>query len=142
MKIISLENNQCILRFNKNEELITSFTEFCKNHKIRAAFFSAIGSASEVNLSYYNQESTAYEDHLISENMEIVNVSGNIALLENKLIIHAHGIFAKKDLSTIGGHIKSLIISATCEVFLTKLTEDLLREYDESTGLKLLKANS
>ena len=63
---------------------------------------------------------------------------GNIALMNNEIIVHTHGVFGRQDLSTIGGHIKKLIVSATCEITLTTFEKDFTRSFDEKTGLNLL----
>jgi predicted DNA-binding protein with PD1-like motif len=95
--------------------------------------------AEKMTLSYYNLSEKKYEDTIIEEDLEITSVIGNIAWLDETAIIHAHGTFGNKNLEVIGGHIKSLIISATGEVFLQQVQTKLIREYNEETGLNLLK---
>lgn len=138
MKILFSHNNNYALRFDKGEEVISLLTEFARENNISFASFTLIGASKEVTLSYYNLETKSYEDKTISEDMEILSVIGNIAIKENAPFIHAHGVFGRRDLSPIGGHIKSLTISATGEMFLTLYPKAISREYDEETGLFLL----
>jgi predicted DNA-binding protein with PD1-like motif len=59
--------------------------------------------------------------------------------MDNKTVIHAHGVFADREYQTVGGHVKELIVSATSEVHLTKLVGEIKRAYDATTGLNLMK---
>lgn len=139
MKVILKDNRHYILRFDKDEDIIEELISFATEHHIAAGTFSAIGASTEVTLAYYHLESKTYEDHVLSEDMEIVSVTGNIGTMNNKPIIHAHGVFANRELTSFGGHIKKLVVSATCEVFLIKLEGKLNRMFDEETGLNLLQ---
>ncbi len=139
MKRILSDGNIHIVRLDRNEELLTSLTEYIAQSDITSGFFSAIGSATEAILSYYNLKSKAFEDHTISEDLEIISITGNISSLNNLPVIHAHGVLSKKDLSTLGGHIKKLVISATCEINLYKLHIPMKRQMDQETKLNLLK---
>lgn len=138
MHVILQEKEKYILRFDLEEEVVGGLIEFAQVEKIDAAHFTAIGASGEILLSSYNLESKQYEDRSIQEDLEITGMVGNIALMENKLIIHAHGTFSRKDFSVIGGHVKKLIVSATCEVHLTRLSGKMERVYNEQTGLNLL----
>jgi len=104
-----------------------------------AGSINAIGSAKKITLSFFNFEKHEFEDHYLSENLEIVSLNGNLAMLDEKLTIHIHGTFSKNDLSVIGGHVKELVISATCEVLLIPFEIKLLRAKDDMTGLNLLQ---
>lgn len=48
-------------------------------------------------------------------------------------------LFSDKDMQTVAGHVNTMKVSAACEVFLIKLDGKIEREFDETTGLKLLK---
>ena len=139
MKIIAQDNNTLLIRFDKDEDVIERLIQFAKKENLPGATFTIIGAAKKVTLSYYNLSQKQYEDHSYEEDMEITTVSGNISWMEDDVIIHAHGTFSNQKLEVIGGHLKSLIISATGEVVLQKIATTLTREFDEETGLNLLR---
>lgn len=139
MKQIIHMQNTLILRFDLGDDVIALLNEYAIQNAISAATFSGIGAAQEVTVSYYHLDTKTYDDHQISEPVEITSLSGNIALLNDKPTIHAHGTFAKSDLSVIGGHVKKLVVSATCEIMLTVLETPVNRAPDEATGLNLLQ---
>lgn len=139
MKVVASYKTESLIRFDRDEEVISSLVGYCKKEKIYAGYFTAIGAASEVIVSFYNLKSKKYQDKTFKEEVEIVSVTGNIARVGKELRIHAHGSFAKDDYSMFGGHLQKLVVSATCEVHLTKLKGKMMREFDEETGLFLLK---
>ena len=138
MKTIVNQSNILFLRFDQGEEVIELLQRFCRENSITSGSFHALGACGELLLSYYNLETKTYEDKTIKEDLEIASMVGNIALMNNEIIVHTHGVFGRQDLSTIGGHIKKLIVSATCEITLTTFEKDFTRSYDEKTGLNLL----
>lgn len=138
MKLIHTQNNIHFLRFDASENVIELLQRFCQENQISSGSFHALGACGELILSYYNLETKTYEDTTLTEDLEIASMVGNIAMMNNEIIIHTHGVFGREDLSTVGGHIKKLIVSATCEVTLTTFEKELTRTYDEKTGLNLL----
>ena len=121
-----------------DEEVIGGIIAFCKERGIAGAHFSVIGACKELTLAYYDLAEKRYLDHEILEDSEIVSVTGNIGLLNSDIVIHAHGVFGKRNLETVGGHIKKLVVSATGEVALTAFSGAITRAYDPSTGLNLI----
>ena len=60
--------------------------------------------------------------------------------LDENTAIHCHGAFSDYNYATFAGHVKEIIVSATCEIHLTKLEGTLKRGHDTKTGLNLIKA--
>jgi|SRR3989338_5662915 len=127
-----------ILRFDENEDVLGGILEFAGKHKIESAWLSAIGSSKEIELGFYHLDKKEYANKVFSETLELVELSGILALTEEKQTLHLHGSFSRPDYSTIGGHVQRLIANATVEVFIHKLNEPLTRKKDPETGLKLL----
>lgn len=139
MKQILQDNNSLILRFDVGEDVIAGLISLCSQQTITAAHFTGLGACGSVTLSYYDLTDKKYLDRTFDKELEIVSLTGNVARLKEKTAIHAHGVFADKDYATVGGHVKELIVSATCEIHLTTLKGKMERGYDEKTGLNLLK---
>ncbi len=139
MKAILKDNNKYILRFDSGDEVISGIENFAQEQGKKAGFFKGIGASNKAVLAYYNLDDKKYQDKSINERMEIVSLTGNVALFENKPIVHAHGILSDEKYNTIAGHVKKLVVSATCEVFLEALDSEIKRGYDENTGLNLMK---
>lgn len=138
MKIVLQDNRRFVLRFDKGEEFFSVLTEFLKQNQISAASFTGIGTVSEVELGYYNAYLKQYRKKPVLENLEIVSLIGNTAMVESNPVIHCHGSFSRTDFSVVGGHVFKLTVLATCEIFLIKLDGEMKREDNAEFGLKLL----
>ncbi|MCH7604475.1 DNA-binding protein [Patescibacteria group bacterium] len=137
MKLVLKDNRTYILRIDKGEDVIEEVTKFCNAETIQAGFFRAIGAASEITISWYNVHKKEYTDRHIQEDLEIISVTGNVAMLKGKSYVHAHGCLSNEAMEPVAGHIKQLRVAATCEVVLEALQGTVEREYSEEIGLNL-----
>jgi hypothetical protein len=138
MRIILKNKKGYVIRFDYAEDIIRGLKKFCMQNKISAGYFFGIGAAQKVTLSFYNLAKKKYQDKTIKKDLEIVSLAGNIAKLDNDLMIHAHAVLADSKMQTIGGHVKELEISATCEICLIPFAKKIVRKLDEKTGLNLM----
>ena len=139
MKLVFKGKQDFILRFDSGDEVISGIAAFCKKEDIRAASFTAIGASERIVFSYYKLHEKAYQDREVEERLEIISLAGNVALLEGEPVVHAHGSFSNRHYTVRGGHVKKLIVSATCEVSLRAHEGEINRAYDEKTGLNLMQ---
>jgi predicted DNA-binding protein with PD1-like motif len=126
------------VRFDRGEELVSGLLDYMEKEHFGAGSFTAIGATDDVTVSFYNLQKKVYEDTRFEQNMEVINLTGNISYLEGKPQVHVHGSFSGPDLKVIGGHVKSLRISATCEVSFTPIKGLVKRKFDAETGLNLM----
>lgn len=138
MKNIFQSPAYSIITIDRTEEVFKTLISFANETKIQSAWFQGIGAASNLLISYYDLSKKQYIDKEINQEVEIISLTGNIASLKNEKVIHAHGVFSTKSFTTFGGHIKSLAVSATCEIYLSTIPLQIERERDEVTGLNLL----
>jgi len=140
MEIVLQEDKKYILKFEKGEEFIETMKDFCTKQKINAAAFSAIGATDDCTLSYYGFGDNKYEDHDYSGgNFEVINITGNISRFEDEIKVHAHGIISGADMHPIAGHVKKLVVSVTCEVYLQTFAGTIERAPVAGTELFLMK---
>ncbi|HET7673793.1 MAG TPA: PPC domain-containing DNA-binding protein [Candidatus Saccharimonadales bacterium] len=124
----------------RGEELVTNLTEFANKEKVKGAWIFIVGACDEVELGYYDLKSKSYKFKKYEQELEILNVQGNISWNDDKPAIHLHGTFAGEDGKAFGGHVKSLKVSVTCEIFIHDWfgSDKIERKPDDSVGLKLL----
>lgn len=139
MKVIYEKDSKFVLRILRGEELVSEVLAFCDEKNIDAAWVQGLGAADQTELSYYDFEKREYIKKTVNEECELLNLTGNIGYAGGKRMMHAHVTLGKKDYSTVGGHLHSMRISGTGEVMITKLDAYFEREYEEETGLKLLR---
>ncbi len=136
MKIIHESPESFLLRFDRGEEVLAGMASFCE--KEGPGSFTAIGACGKLTLAFYSLEQKKYLDRVFDEDMEICAMIGNTARDGKEIIVHTHGCFAGSDYAVVGGHIRELIVSATCEVTFFPMRGSIERRFDELTGLKLL----
>ena len=138
MQIILESQNKSVIKIEKGEDCLEILKSLAKERD-KSFLFSIIGACSLVELSYYDLKNRKYfSKEFTEENMEILNVNGNVAWSEDEPIVHAHGVFSNENYETFGGHVVKLVISLTGETIIDWLPEKIIKKYDEKTSLKLL----
>ncbi len=138
MKLILQDKNNFILRFDKDEEVVEGLQKFMGEQGITACSFSGIGASSTAEIAFYNPFTKQYRSKPYVEELEIVSLIGNGAIMDSKPVLHAHGSFAKNDFTVIGGHVNKLIVGVVCEITLLKLEGVIQRQHDADTNLSSL----
>ncbi|MBI2145484.1 DNA-binding protein [Candidatus Woesearchaeota archaeon] len=123
----------------EGEKLIESIINFCAEKSITGATFNAIGAVKEIELGFYSLSTKEYAWKKAAAELEIDNITGNVAIVDGKPFVHAHGTVSDNETHAFGGHVKEAVIGASCEIFLTPLLGKIERAYDEKTGLKLMR---
>jgi predicted DNA-binding protein with PD1-like motif len=123
----------------RGELLITSLTKLIKDKNIQSAWINGLGGVQWAELGFYNLETQQYTWRRFDQLLEITSIQGNIAWQDDEPVIHTHGTFSDSAYNAIGGHIKELEVSGTCELHLHTIFGDhLSRVHDNQTGLNLL----
>ena len=126
-----------LLRLITGEELVSKLMEFFIEQKLQAATFTAIGATTEITLGFYSLTKKEYHWKEFSGEFEIASGVGNISTFEGKPVVHMHTSISDEEMRAFGGHVKKLVVGATCEVVLTTYAEPLERKADAAVGLNL-----
>jgi len=132
-------NGVYVLLLAEDEKIIESITAFCREKGITAAQLTAIGVVKEAELGFYNLETKTYKWKKAEAELEIDSITGNVAMFEGEPLVHAHATVSDSEMHSFGGHLKEATVGASCEVFITPLQGKIERQYDEKTGLKLMR---
>ncbi|MDA1337451.1 MAG: DNA-binding protein [bacterium] len=138
MKLILQDNNTYIISIQRGEEIMEEVKNFCIEHKIVSASFSAIGAINEAELAFYDLEVKKYITTTIKEDMELASLLGNVSYMDGNYVVHNHGVFSGRDFIAKGGHVAKAMVSGACEVTLQKIEGSIERAYDNETGLNLM----
>jgi len=137
MKSRKVENTY-VIRLERGEKIIESIKEFCIKNNIKCGYFNGIGALNEVELGHYIVENKKYTSKIFKQPLEIINLTGNITMMDKEFYLHCHITLSDEKMIAIAGHLKEGIISATCELVLVKLDDTINRKYDDFIGLNLL----
>ena len=127
-----------LVRIERGEKIIETLKNFCTKQKIKCGYFFGIGALGEAELAHYIVENRKYTAKLLKQPLEIVNMTGNVATMGNKIYLHCHITLSDEEMKAIAGHLKEGTIAATCEIVLVRLNAAINRKYDDATGLNLL----
>ena len=142
MKTVQIHNGHFLI-LERGEQFFPTVVAFCEQNEIHWAQFSGIGAVENVEIGYYDLPNRQYVWRQEAGPFEVANLDGNIAEFNEAPLVHAHGVLARCDesLACIGGHIRRMTVAVTLEICLWEVTQPLLREYDDDTGLNLISVS-
>jgi|SRR5581483_1248473 predicted DNA-binding protein with PD1-like motif len=120
------------------DEVVTCLLEFAVENRLTGSHFTAIGALSEVTLGYFNLQKKDYKNIPIKEQVEVLSLVGNIALVNGRPRVHAHIVVGKSDGTAHGGHLVEARVRPTLEVIIDESPEHLRRIFDPEVGLALI----
>jgi predicted DNA-binding protein with PD1-like motif len=129
---------QFIIRLDKGEEILSSLIDFCDQNEITGGWISGLGALSFATLANYDLSAKTYSRKDFAGKFELLNLTGNIAKLDDKTMAHIHATISNENMEVYGGHLERGVVAATCEIFLN-ITHTIKRKFDEEIGLNLIK---
>ena len=131
-----------VLIFETGDHVIEPLQTFATEQGVSAAHFTAIGAFERVALGYFNWQRKDYDRIEINEQVEVVVLTGDIALQGIDAKVHAHVVVGKSDGTAHGGHLIEARVRPTLELVLTELPAYLRRRADAETGLALIDVDA
>ena len=104
-KIFNWAQKVHYIKFEKDQLLLESLTDYAKKNNIKTAEISFIGAVQNVNVMYMNQENKKYDKHTFDGGHEVLNGLGNISMLDDEPFVHVHMTVADKNGKAFGGHL-------------------------------------
>ncbi|MGQ0561119.1 MAG: PPC domain-containing DNA-binding protein, partial [Gemmatimonadota bacterium] len=113
------ETRLFVLVFDIGDEVVEGVSDFARGQGVRGAHVHGIGAFERATLAFWSWELKKYVPIEVSEQVEAVSVTGNIAITETgEVKFHAHAVVAGPDGSTRGGHLLNAYARPTFEVIL------------------------
>ncbi|MCC9138489.1 PPC domain-containing DNA-binding protein [Pontibacter silvestris] len=127
-----------VLIFAKGDEVRSGLTEFAQKYNVKTAHFTAIGDATSARFGFFDYDRKMFKVIPINEPSEVSSLNGNIAVLNDKPVVHIHANVATEDGTVRGGHLLELITGPTLEVFLTVEPTTLYKKVNPQFGAGLI----
>ncbi len=109
---------------------------FARERGIDAAWFQGMGALQDAELWFYDQDDQEYHSTTFDEPLEVSACVGNVAMLDGERFAHTHAVLGRPDGGTVSGHLNAGTVFAG-ELHLRAFEGELVREYDDVTGLDL-----
>ena len=126
------------LRLERGEEIVESIRRAAADHKIRSGIVSGIGAVSEITLFLFQTSTKQFVQNKFSGDLEILGVNGNLTMKDGACYPHLHIAVANASAQTFGGHLAEATVSATAEIFIQVLSEEIPRAFSEEIGIYLM----
>jgi predicted DNA-binding protein with PD1-like motif len=122
----------------KGDEVMSGLTDFARQNKVTSASFTAIGAFSHATVAWFDDARKEFRLIPIKQQVELVSMIGDIALVNDQPAVHTHVAVASSDGTVRGGHVINAFVFPTLELFMTVYPTPLHKESDKATGLKLI----
>lgn len=130
-------NDNLIVRLEIGEDVVESLLKIGEDYDVKFAEITGIGASDSIEIGYYNVNTKEYKSKEFTGDLEITSLMGNLSRQIGKPYLHLHINFSDDKLNVYGGHLNKAIISATCEIVIRKLDEEVSRVYHEESGLNV-----
>jgi predicted DNA-binding protein with PD1-like motif len=120
------------------DEAVECLGRFAREQGLTASQLTAIGAFSRAVLGYFDWEKKDYLRIPVEEQVEVVAFLGDVAVSDGEPTLHPHVVLARRDGSTVGGHLLEGHVRPTLEVIVTESPAHLQKRKDPETGLALI----
>ncbi len=134
-----LGTDKYVLRLESGDDILQSIRQFATAKRLSASLLEGIGSLSKVKLGHYDFQTRKYSYETFEDDLEILNLSGNIASMNRQPLPHVHVTLGRRDFSVIGGHMDEGSSANMVEIGMWKLPGKLVKAKDDQIGLNVLQ---
>ncbi len=125
-----------LFKLPKGKDLLETLIDFCHDNQVKCGIVSVVGSVSNATIGYYDQSKKKFEKSLFDEELELVNLTGNISIQDNRPMVYAHVTLADNEHNVVGGRLMAGTKIFVCEAYIQELVGDpKVRRADKVTKL-------
>lgn len=127
-----------IMVLDIGDEVIDSLKKLAAAERIGVASLTGIGAVRDSVLGYIDLEQKHYLRREFPGSMELVSLTGNMALLNDEPFAHCHAVLGDREMRVFGGHLFQATVSLTVEIFLRVYEGQIARRFDANSGANLI----
>ena len=138
MRVFQISQRRFLLQLEHGEEIKDKLRGFAEEHEAGAGVIRGLGAADSAELDFYHLPDKRHESIRVDDATEVSSLLGNLTRGEDGgAIAHVHATLSRRDGSTIGGHVKRLVVGATLEIDVEVFPGTIRRKLDSAVGLPL-----
>ena len=127
-----------IVRIDKGEEILTQLKVFAEAEGVKLASITGLGAVKDFTVGVFDPNAKVYQPNRFQGVYEIVSLVGTINTMDDAFYCHVHMCAADQQGRAFGGHLNEAVISATCELTVTRLPGRTDRMFSDEVGLNLI----
>lgn len=125
-----------VLSVKTGGDPVAAITDFVRSEKISAGNISGIGAVSSATLRFFDPKTKRYVDKIFDDQMEVANLTGNIASQDGKELIHLHVTLGNDNYNALAGHLLSARLNGAGEfVVYTFPGAKIEKTFNKNVGL-------
>lgn len=124
--------------FGKGDEAFSGLVEFAEEYQVTGARFTAVGACRGAVLAWFSPDRRMYKKIPIEGQAEVASMTGDVALLDGKPVIHMHAVIGLPDGTARAGHVLEVHVWPTLEVMVTVYATRMMKSPDPETGVSLI----
>ena len=124
-----------VIKLDAGEKVAASLKAIFEKEGIRSAMIlSGIGMLSEFDIGYFDGRS--HRPQAFTTSHELTSMTGSLAYVDGKPMIHIHATLANAGQAVVGGHLGEGTVGVLAEITVAVLDAvELGRKKNERTGL-------
>src|SRR5438445_13893782 len=96
-----LGSDKYVMRLESGDDILQSLRRFATAKRLSASLLEGIGSLSKVKLGNYDFTTKQYKYETFEDDLEIINISGNISNINSRNLPHVHVTHVRRVCSLI-----------------------------------------
>ena len=130
--------NVIAVRLDKGEEIVESLLKVCGEYDVTCGKIDGLGTTEGASVCLFDTTEKQFHETYLPQFLEMTALCGSVSQQNGQPYLHLHITLADGHANAFGGHLKSAVVGATAELFLTVLPGTIDRAFDENTGLNLM----
>ena len=130
--------NVIAVRLDKGEEIVDSLLKVCKEYGVTCGKIDGLGTTEGASVCLFDTTEKQFHETYLPQFLEMTALCGSVSQQNGQPYLHLHITLADGHATAFGGHLKSAVVGATAELFLTVLPGTIDRTFDENTGLNFM----
>ena len=110
-----------LIKIEPGEEIVETLHAVLAEKKITSGSVRAIGAATAVSIGYFDVNRKEYLSKTFEDNYEVVNLAGNVSLVDGRPFAHLHIVVGDRDYRLYGGHLFAGIVTVTIEIIVSEI---------------------
>lgn len=119
------------------DELVDCLRRFAVNQHIKLAMIQGIGTTDDCNVGVFNAKTKKYKTNHLTDDFEIISLTGTIDTKNGKFYSHYHIGLADAEGHFLGGHLDNARISVTAEIVATLIDGEIDRHLSPQVGVNI-----
>ena len=131
-------DNVIAVRLDKGEEIVESLLSVCRTYGVTCGKIDGLGTTQGASVCLFDTTEKQFHETYLPQFLEMTALCGSVSTQNGQPYLHLHITLADGHANAFGGHLKSAVVGATAEIFITVLSGRIDRTFDEQTGLNLM----